>query len=223
MFYQSQTARRPPKGPKECRFCPWWSWSLTFDLDLQTRPSEGPNTSSALPNINRTQTAERRSHFARAVCALQSPPPGSDEMIPSAAAWPYLQPARYNAFSVGRKFVPGDLDLWPSQRAFYLILSYLACDSDIQTHPSERPNTSSMWLWRKSAQWFPRYFIHKQTNKEVTTSSKTEPSAVHYHSPKLHRVHADAARDRHTDTHRRPWSVTTIAYISRRLYDSRKM
>ena len=26
--------------------CPWWPWPLTFNFDLQTRPSEGPNTSS---------------------------------------------------------------------------------------------------------------------------------------------------------------------------------
>jgi len=25
---------------------PWWPWPLTFDLDIQTRPSEGRNTSS---------------------------------------------------------------------------------------------------------------------------------------------------------------------------------
>jgi len=31
---------------EKCRFCPWWPWPLTFDLDLQTRPSQGPNTSS---------------------------------------------------------------------------------------------------------------------------------------------------------------------------------
>jgi len=31
---------------KKCRFCPWWPWPLTFDLDLQTCPSEGANTFS---------------------------------------------------------------------------------------------------------------------------------------------------------------------------------
>jgi len=91
-FYQTQTTRRPPKGPKNvvfvpgdldfwcltltfklvramnqtssiwiCRksihlfpryllktpfFCPWWLVTLTFDLDLQTRPSKAPNMSS---------------------------------------------------------------------------------------------------------------------------------------------------------------------------------
>jgi len=30
MFYQTQTARRPPKGPKNAVFCPWWPWHLTF-------------------------------------------------------------------------------------------------------------------------------------------------------------------------------------------------
>jgi len=28
------------------RFCPWWPWPLTLILGIQTRPSEGPNTSS---------------------------------------------------------------------------------------------------------------------------------------------------------------------------------
>jgi len=27
-------------------FCHWWPWPLTFDLDIQTRPSNGLNTSS---------------------------------------------------------------------------------------------------------------------------------------------------------------------------------
>jgi len=28
--------------------CPQWPWPLTFDLDIQTCPSEGPNTSSSV-------------------------------------------------------------------------------------------------------------------------------------------------------------------------------
>ena len=28
------------------RFCPWWPWPVTFDLIIQTRPCEGPNTFS---------------------------------------------------------------------------------------------------------------------------------------------------------------------------------
>jgi len=44
-------------------FCPWWPWPLTFDLDIQTRSSEGPDTSSVwiwrksvqqFPNISYT-------------------------------------------------------------------------------------------------------------------------------------------------------------------------
>jgi len=52
----------------------------------------------------------------------------------------------------------------------------LTFDLDIQTHPSEGPNTSSLWIWRKCVQRFPRYFIHKQT---VTDSATTEHCAVH--------------------------------------------
>ena len=32
MFYQTRTACRPPKGPKNAAVCPWWPWSLTFKL-----------------------------------------------------------------------------------------------------------------------------------------------------------------------------------------------
>jgi len=58
-----------------------------------------------LSNINRTQAAEIT--------------PGSDGMIPSAAAWRYLRRARSMPSlsggdgSVQRVFVPGDLDLLP--------------------------------------------------------------------------------------------------------------
>ena len=44
MFYQYRT--QAAETAEKCRFCPWWPLSLTFDLYLQTRPSEGPNTSS---------------------------------------------------------------------------------------------------------------------------------------------------------------------------------
>jgi len=39
---RTQAAERAEK----CRFCPWWPWPLTVHIDLQTHPSEGPNTSS---------------------------------------------------------------------------------------------------------------------------------------------------------------------------------
>jgi len=34
MFYQTQTACRPPKGPKNAVFCPWWPWPLTLTFKL---------------------------------------------------------------------------------------------------------------------------------------------------------------------------------------------
>jgi len=58
---------------------------------------------------------------------------------------------------------------WPSPLTF---------DLDIQTSASEGPNTSSLWIWRKSVQRFPRYLSDKQKNKQneqVTDSAKTEP------------------------------------------------
>jgi len=35
----------------------------------------------------------------------------------------------------------------------------LTFDLDIQTRPSEGPNTSFMWIWRKSVQRLPTYSI----------------------------------------------------------------
>jgi len=56
-----------------------------------------------------------------------------------------------------------------------LSLVTLTFDLDIQTRMSEGPITSSMWIWRKSIQQFPRYFIHKKSQ----TAPKTESYAVH--------------------------------------------
>jgi len=46
--------------------------------------------------------------------ATALPSPQQQRMVLSAAAWRKMQRARYNALLLGRKFVPGDLDLWPS-------------------------------------------------------------------------------------------------------------
>ena len=49
MFYQTQTARRPPKGPKT----PFLSLvNLTFDLDLQTRPSKSPGAKTGVSALS---------------------------------------------------------------------------------------------------------------------------------------------------------------------------
>jgi len=60
MFYQTQTALRPPKGPKDAVFCPWWPWPSNF------KPSEWgtkhvfrvnlAQIRSAVPEIFHTQT-----------------------------------------------------------------------------------------------------------------------------------------------------------------------
>jgi len=42
----------------------------------------------------------------------------------------------------------------------------LTFDLALQAPQSEGPNTSSMWIWRKSVQRFPIYFIHKQKNTD---------------------------------------------------------
>jgi len=60
----------------------------------------------------------------------------------------------------------------------FLSLVTVTFDLDIQTRPSDGPNTSSLWIWRKSVQRFPRYFIHKQ---KATHSAKnrTIHSSLH--------------------------------------------
>ena len=61
------------EGAEKCQtpFCPWWPWPLTFNFDLQTRPSEGPNTSSlwiwckSVQWFSRYFTYKERSHRQR--------------------------------------------------------------------------------------------------------------------------------------------------------------
>ena len=60
-------------------------------------------------------------------------------------------------------FVPGDFDLWP-----------------LTFNSSERRiNTSSVWMWRKSVQRFPRYFIHKQKTTDWRAKNRTFRSSLH--------------------------------------------
>jgi len=42
----------------------------------------------------------------------------------------------------------------------FLSLVTLAIELDLQSRLSEGPNKSSVWVWRKSIQRFPRYFMH---------------------------------------------------------------
>jgi len=48
------------------------------------------------------------------------------------------------------------------QKCRFLSLVTLTFDLDLQTRPGEGPNMSSVWIWHKSVQWFPRYFTHKK-------------------------------------------------------------
>jgi len=56
----------------------------------------------------------------------------------------------------------------------FLSLVTLSSDLDIQTRPSEGANTSSVWIWRKSVQPFPRYFIHKQKKNKKTNKTRAK-------------------------------------------------
>jgi len=99
----------------------------------------------------RTQTALKPSKL----------PPGSNGMVLSAGVWRYLQRARS---------IPSPPGWWECTARF-LSLATLTFDLDIQTLPSEGPDTSSQWIWRKSIQRFPRYLMHKQ-NENVTDGAR---------------------------------------------------
>jgi len=53
----------------------------------------------------------------------------------------------------------------------------LTFDLDLQTHPSEGTNRSSLWIWCKSVQRFPRNFIHK--HKSHSAKNRTLHSSLH--------------------------------------------
>jgi len=85
--------------------------------------------------------------------------PGSDGMVPPAAAWRYLQPARSIAS------LPGEWEC----TARFLSLVTLTFDLDIQTRPIEGPNTSSLRianLAQSRGSAVPEIFDHKQTKKQ---------------------------------------------------------
>ena len=60
------------------------------------------------------------------------------------------------------------LSLWPWP---------LIYDLDIQTCPSDGSETSSLWIWRKSVQRFPIYFIHKQ-KRHSSAQNRTLSSSL---------------------------------------------
>ena len=77
---------------------------------------------------------------------------------------PSLQPAGRGWWESTARF----LSLWPRSLTF---------DLGIQTLPSERSNTSSLWIWRKSVQRFQRYVTNKQNekkNEKVTDGAKKQ-------------------------------------------------
>jgi len=58
----------------------------------------------------------------------------------------------------------------------FLSMVTLTFDLDIQTRPNEGPNTSSLWIWRKSVHRFPRCFIHKKSH---SVKNRTLGSSLH--------------------------------------------
>jgi len=51
------------------------------------------------------------------------------------------------------------------------VFSLLTLTFDLETHLSEGPNTSSLWIWRKSVEQLPRYLIQKPPSAADRLSS----------------------------------------------------
>jgi len=102
-----------------------------------------------------------------ACTAITLSPLGCDTVVSSAAACSVRTTAHaspYHTLSMVMiqqffVFCPG----WPWRLTF---------DLEIQTRLSKAPDTSPLWIWRKSVQRFPRYFIHKETKKSQTWLKK---------------------------------------------------
>ena len=92
------------------------------------------------------------------MCALITP--GSDGIVLSAAAWRYLQLACYSAFSMGRKLVPCDLDLWP------LTLTFILVRASYQTRLPCEFGASTFSVSRDIS------YTNKQTNKKFQIALK---------------------------------------------------
>jgi len=81
-----------------------------------------------------------------------------------------------------------------TQQFFVFLWVTLTFDRDIQTRPSQGPNMSSLWIWRKSVQPFQRHLFtktrNKRTKKLITDSAKNrtllacgnELNKLHSHS-----------------------------------------
>jgi len=57
----------------------------------------------------------------------------------------------------------------------FLSLVTLNFDLDFKTRPGEGPNVSTVWIWRRSVQRFPRYFIHKRKTAEWRRQKQNLP------------------------------------------------
>jgi len=115
-------------------------------------------------DIYQTYTAHKPSSACTAVT------PVGKAMVSSAAAcsiWPmahaWLCIVSGDDLTVFRFFVPDDLDF------------------DIQTRPSEGPNTSSLWIWHKNIQTVPEmtYCVDRDI-KELLTYSLADEKHGHW-------------------------------------------
>jgi len=112
-------------------------------------------TKDVLPNINCTQAATYITPGPRCLCTAITP-------LPATTQWSRL---------LLRDVICSERVTVHFKWGRNLFMVTLTFDLNIQTRPSEAPNAPSLWIWRKSVQQFPIYFINK-TNKKVTDSAK---------------------------------------------------
>jgi len=55
------------------------------------------------------------------------------------------------------------------------LLSNVTLTCDLQTRPSKGPNTSCVWIWRRSVQRFRRYFVHKHWRRQLWGTGARAP------------------------------------------------
>jgi len=92
------------------------------------------------------QTDRQTSSSAMVTCSKQSNKLEANDVLPN-----ILTAHRPPKGPKMPFFVPGNLDVWRLTFTFKLIRA--------------RDQTSFLWIWRKSVQRFPRYFIHKQQSQ----------------------------------------------------------
>jgi len=158
MFYQTYTARRPPKGQKNVIFVPGdldlWPWH-SHSSERGTKhvfPVNLAQISSTVPQTFYIQTKNKcHSTIELKMFYQTQPPPAARSRavhpshLPAATEWSRLLLC---------DFICSERVTMHFQWERNLSLVTSTFDLDIQTCPSKEANMSSLWIWRKSVQRF---------------------------------------------------------------------